>query len=66
MGKEGRTEITGDQETSKVLKVIKNTTGVTRIHRDSQKIREDKGNIEMTDLSKDSEMEVIEVTSRKD
>ena len=54
MEKEGRTEVTGDQETS------------SEVTRDSRRTREDRDNIEMIGLSKDLEMEVIEVTSRKD
>ena len=59
MGKEGRTETTGGQETSKVLKVTKTSKGVIRIRKDSQTTREDRGSIKMIDLSKDSEMEDI-------
>ena len=66
MEKGGRTEITGDQETNKLLKVTRISRGVIRIHRDFQKTREDRGSIEMIDLSKDSEIEDIEGISQKD
>ena len=60
MVKEGRTEVTGDQETDRTLETNSEVT------RGSQKTREARDNIEMIGLSKDLDMEVIEVTSRKD
>jgi hypothetical protein len=38
----------------------------SEVTRDSQKTREARDNFEMIGLSKDLEMEVIEVTNRKD
>ncbi len=60
MGKEGRMETTGDQGTSRVLKVLDTSREVTR---DSRRTRKDRDNIEMIGLSKDLEMEVIEDSS---